>query len=478
MNKNTYSLGGNRMYILINAMKNLLRNKGRNILLAAVTLAIIISTVVTLTIGNASAKIIEDTRLRVGSKVNIAIDLEKKESMEMPELGIDEFFSYAQSDYLRKSILSAQLYLHSTTTFALGDESKGQDEWEANDGTNNKLKAATMMLIGNSDPDTLTDFGAEGGRKILPGGRMYAGLGECIISSELAELNGLSVGSAIAATSVFEPVKSFEFIVVGIYADETSAFPGPAYEEANFFLFSRRNEIMTSFDTVRSKGFETDRGMEIHAEYYLQNPDDISQFEAEVRAKGLPADYGVSINQRELDEITAPLKGLAGITFTFLVVILVLGGLVLVLLSLMAVRERKYEVGVLRAMGMEKSKIAVGIMTETIIISFISLLLGLIIGGIIAQPLANDILAGQVEIAEAETKANSENLQFLVMAGKTQLINGLNGYTPISEIQVALDPNTVSQIVVIALALAALSGVVGIAVITKYEPLKILRERH
>jgi putative ABC transport system permease protein len=157
---------------------------------------------------------------------------------------------------------------------------------------------------------------------------------------------------------------------------------------------------------------------------------------------------------------------------------LVFGGLVLVLLSFMAVRERKYEVGVLRAMGMEKRKVAAGIMTEAIIISLICLIVGLAIGSAVSQPVANDILSEQVKTAEVETKANSENLQFLVMAGKTQFINGMNGYTPISEIQVALDTNTVTQIVIIALALAALSGVIGIAVITKYEPLRILRERN
>ena len=41
------------MYIISNAIKNLIRNKGRNILIAAVTLAIIVSAVVTLTINNA-----------------------------------------------------------------------------------------------------------------------------------------------------------------------------------------------------------------------------------------------------------------------------------------------------------------------------------------------------------------------------------------------------------------------------------------
>ncbi|SHI18873.1 putative ABC transport system permease protein [Sporobacter termitidis DSM 10068] len=469
------------MYILINAMRNLLRNKGRNILIAAVTLAIIISTVVTLTIGNASSKIIEDTRLRVGSKVNIAIDLQEHGSsgkMEMPEVGIDDFSSYAQSDYLSKSILSAQLYLYSATTFAVDDDSKAQGVWESNDGTGEIRKAGTMVLIGNSDPDTLTDFSVNGGKKILPGGKMYSGLDECIISSDLAELNGISVGDTISTRSVFEPVKDFGLVVVGIYSDETAAYPGPAYEEAKFFVFNRRNEIITSFETVMSKGFETDEGIQINAEYYLKNPDDISKFEAEVRAKGLPDDYSVSINQRELDGITGPLKSMAGITSTFMAVILILGAIVLVLLAFIAVRGRKYEVGVLRAMGMEKAQIAAGILSEAVLISLMCLIIGLGIGGVASQPIADSILSGQVEVAAVKTKADSENLQFLVMSGKTEFVNGLNGYTPVSEIQVALDAHTVIQITLIALALAGLSGVIGIAVITRYEPLKILRERN
>ncbi|MDR2360636.1 MAG: FtsX-like permease family protein [Oscillospiraceae bacterium] len=470
------------MYILTNAMKNLLRNKGRNILIAAVTLVIIVSTVVTLTIGNASSKIIEDTRLRIGSKVNIDVDLAERGRLEktggMPEVGIDDFFSYAQSDYLSKSIFSVQLYLYSSTTFAVGDDSKGQSEWESWDGSS-KSKAATIMLIGSSDPDILSDFFTGGARGIMPGGRMFGGLNECIISYDLAELNGISVGDMIVTTSIFvEPEQTFELSVVGVYSDKTEAWPGPAYEDANFFLFNRRNEVITSLETVMSRGFETDQGMEMHAEYYLKNPDNISKFEAEVRAKGLHPDYSVSINQEELDEITAPLSGMAGITSTFMFIILILGGIVLILLSFIAVRERKYEVGVLRAMGMEKAKVAAGILAEAIIISVICLFIGLGIGSAAAQPIADSILSGQVEIAAEETKAKSEDLKFLVMNGKTQFIAGLHGYTPISEIQVELDAKTIAQISMIALALAALSGVIGIAVITKYEPLKILRERN
>lgn len=63
------------MYLITNAMKNFVRNKGRNILIAAVMLAIIMSTVAGLTINNASAKVIDNIRLDLGSKVEISQDL-------------------------------------------------------------------------------------------------------------------------------------------------------------------------------------------------------------------------------------------------------------------------------------------------------------------------------------------------------------------------------------------------------------------
>ena len=72
------------MYLFTNAMKNLVRNKGRNILIAAVTLAIIVSTAVTLTINNAAAKIIDGIRLDLGSRVEIGQDF-----MEMRAAGLD-----------------------------------------------------------------------------------------------------------------------------------------------------------------------------------------------------------------------------------------------------------------------------------------------------------------------------------------------------------------------------------------------------
>jgi len=128
------------MYLLTNAMKNLVRNKGRNILIAAVTLAIIVSTVVTLTINNAAAKIIDDIRLDLGSKVEVRQDfIEMRQSglgrEDASYISMDTVLSYADSDYLRKTIWSADMYAWSDTFFAVGDENFGTGTRTNDDGS-------------------------------------------------------------------------------------------------------------------------------------------------------------------------------------------------------------------------------------------------------------------------------------------------------------------------------------------------------
>jgi len=57
------------MYIFTNALKNIARNKGRNILMGAIILAIIVTTVISLIINTASVSMIEDYKTRFGVKV-------------------------------------------------------------------------------------------------------------------------------------------------------------------------------------------------------------------------------------------------------------------------------------------------------------------------------------------------------------------------------------------------------------------------
>ena len=467
------------MYLISNAMKNLVRNKGRNILIAAVTLAIIASTVVTLTINNAAARIIDDIRLDLGSRVEVRQDL-----MDMHEIGlgrddvsylsIEDFYAFSESDYLRQTIFNADMYAWSNTFCAYMDDPSNPGAIERGDGRGGIVLDETCKLISTSEPDTLPDFGTL--REIISG-RMFDGTDECIISEDLALINGIAIGDPLELRSAFLTDKAYELTVVGIYADYTEEYSNIMFMFNRPISENRRNEVITSFDTLISAGWESNAGLDMKSYYFLKDPDNVRLFENEVRSKGLPITYNVSINQAAYDKVTGPLSGMKAATVTFMVVILILGAIVLALISFMSVRERKYEVGVLRAMGMERGKVAFGILSETVIIAVICLALGLGAGTAMAQPVADGMLEGRVASAEAADAAGGAGNRVLFAGGQMQTDDKAAGYVPESDIRVSLGAGVLIQIILITLGLAAVSGTIGVALITRFEPLKILRER-
>jgi len=465
------------MYILKNAVKNLGRNKGRNILIAAITLAIIISTVVTLTINNASARVIDDIRLDLGSRVEIRQDfLEMRAAgfdarQDLQHISIDNFIAFSESEYLRHTIFNVEMYAWSDTFFAVDDDFRGAATRTNDDGS--VVYVETMKLVATSEPEALADFGT---LREITDGRMFEGLNEAIISEDIARLNGVSVGDVIELQGAYAEDITYRLTVVGIYSDFTEEYTHFFLAMHGRFADNRRNEVITSFETMMAAGWETNAGLDMRTEYFLRDPDYLAAFEAEVRALGLPITYNVSINQAAFDRVTGPLSGMRNASVTFMIVILVLGAITLALLSFMAVRERKYEVGVLRAMGMERSKVAFGMLSEAVVIAALCLVLGLGVGSAIAQPVANGILEGQVATAEQVESPMAGRALFA--GGQAQIGDGTEGYVPVSEIQLSLGADVIAQIIILTLGLAALSGVIGVIVITQYEPLKILRERN
>jgi len=464
------------MYIFTNAMKNLLRNKGRNILIGLVTLAIIISAVVTLTINNASSRIIDDARLDLASRVDISVDLFTHGREGRETITVEQYISFADSQYLRHTVFNAEMQAWFGNFYAIGDLDRGA----APPPDPSMIHAPVGRLVGNSEPDNLAGFGAY---RHLVEGRMFAALNESIVTQELAAHNGLSLGDIIYVESAFQAGKRFELEIVGIFShepDPMEEWQASIWEMMGFslpFMISH-NEIITSFETLMAAGWETAEGLDMRLQYYLRDPDYLANFEQEVRAKGLPYVFSVTINQAALDRVIGPLSSMRNAATTFTIVILALGAIVLVLVSYLAIRERKYEIGVLRAMGMERGKISIGIFSEAVVITALCLVIGLGAGGIAAQPVADRLLASEVESAIESATAAGEGGRVLIAAGEVQTDDPASGYRPVSDIDVAVATDVIIQIIIIALVLTAVSSFIGIIRITQFEPLKILRERN
>lgn len=444
------------MYMIKNAAKNILRHKGRNLLIGLILLAVLTASAVAVVINTTSDAIISDYVSRFGSEVFLELDYRK--ALELSEsgsggLGIDGglpgiaveplrgelHLRFAESAYLKEAILTGE----KPVFFGGGLLPVGIDDPAA--------APVHGTLIGTSRQN-LTDAFASGAREIISG----TAPGEkdtCIISTQFARRNSLTLGDTAEIISYQNGQKqATQLRIVGIYEDYTTALPGASQEQSN--------EILTTFDTVALLGVD-----EVEAQYFLKNPELLEAFSKELYSNGLPEYYRLRVDEAGYRAIVGPVESMTEVTSAFLWLVLGIGGLVLLVLSVLAVRERKYEIGVLRAMGMKKRTVAAGFLAETVLLTALALALSFGISAAASQPVADKLLDQQVQLAQEQALQDRLPGDVPVEAPETKL----------ETVRVDLTVEAVLRITGIALLLTALSSTAGIVAVTRFEPMQILQ---
>ena len=188
--------------------------------------------------------------------------------------------------------------------------------------------------------------------------------GKVIISKALADFNDLKVGDEITVTNPSDTSTTYTFTISGIYKNSTSSNTsamgpmGGTSQDAD-------NAIYTSVSTLKSLGLDADTTAndddnntttQLGYTYMLGSADDYETFASDVRKAGLDDTYTVQSADVENHESSLVLlDSLAKFALTLLIVVLAVGAVVL---NLFNIRERKYEVGVLTAIGVKKVKVA------------------------------------------------------------------------------------------------------------------------
>ncbi|MDR3072002.1 MAG: FtsX-like permease family protein [Clostridiales Family XIII bacterium] len=498
------------MYILLNAFQNLLRNRGRNLMMGGIIFVIIISVVTALMINNTANGVINDYKNRFGSEVSFVPNQEKlmeeaqanstdgRFRIQLPQIEPEKLLAFGQSEYLSEAVYTAETKGNSDALNAIdADKGGGGGPMIGRVGPNGTQEAESLgVQYYHKISNQYSDF--EDGLRTLTDGSQYPeNENECILSDDLLENSDLAIGDTITVTSALtengaEPGSetytdiSWEMTIVGTYTDMTEEYGGNMMENA---YTNRKNEILTTFETISNKMQDSLSGITVDAKFSLVSPDMLEAYTAEVREKGLSDTYDVTTDENSYNRIIAPVEGLKSITFTFVIVVLIFGSIILALLASIAIRERKYEIGVLRAMGMKKLKVVLGLWSETLAITVVCLILGLGIGPIIAQPITNVMLEKQIAASE-EAQSGTEfsgggtfrsGGASAMSGGPTSMRFGGPGQEdvqPLSELDVSLDIVTILEIIAIALLLSSLAGIIATRKITKYEPIKILMERN
>lgn len=499
------------MYVIKNAWKNVIRSKGRNILIGLIVFVISISSCISLSIRQAAQDAKKDGLENVEITGQISVDRQsmmesmgeagedrssmKEKMSEMEELSVEELEKYAKSSAVKNfyytqtaSVDGSNIEAVSTSDTTSSDENVGAGGMKQKE----KPDQGDFTLVGYSSDDAMTDF-ISGTSKITDG-EMFSEESSkktCVISDELATYNSLEVGDKIQLANPEDTSQKTTLTVVGIYhnSSSTSGETGitgrfqPGADPANqiYISYKAMQAVLEDMEDVRTQTNGT---------YVFADQDAYEQFQKDVEKMGLDDTYTVSsqdINNYEQSLI--PLENLSTFATYFFIVVLIIGAIVLAVINIFNIRERKYEIGVLTAIGMKKGKVCMQFVTELFIVTIFAMVIGMAAGSVASVPMSNQLLESQIE--SQEEQASDQAMNFgrgdMQNAGNDQqqgpggdvAKGGFMAQTTnyMSDISASVNLMVILKMFGIGMILTILSSLTAVVFVMRYEPLKILSSR-
>lgn len=454
------------MYIIKNAIANLGRNKGRNMILCGMMFLILFSSIAAIMINDAAGEQIKSYKEQFSASVILYRDNEKLKSFaDYREPSWKDLQKYATSKLLKNTEFIGSVpasILHAEALDENSTDVSGFDN-EHIPGVQ-KRKPSTNMLIGTNNRMINGEF--KSGIRKLNQGRIFEKKDEIIVSGQLAALNNWKLNDTVSLSfpNPGEEAAIVNMKIVGIYEDGVRPYEN---EDVKLALTNRGNEIMTSMETLTALQSPM---VSITANYRIKDPAKIEQLESEFHDMGLPSYFALKTDEAGYQKLIAPLQSLQDMARLFLICVLIIGGGILIVISTLAIRERIYEIGVLRAMGMKKHALASGLLCEILMMTGICLLLAFA-----GAKASSGVIANQMFHKQTQTTVKQENTNGTALSA----IGGFDDASGIevASLQVEITATVISEIVIAAVLFAVISSAGGIYYAMRYEPRKILSER-
>lgn len=525
------------MYLLKNAFKSVTRSLSRNTLIGLMVFLLSFACCVALSIQESAEQAKTDTLETLTLTAQLSFDRQalmqgfsgdrdqmKEQLGQKMGLSVEEMKRYAEASSVAAFHYTATLSLNGTDSFeAIASDTSSSTQ------TNGSMMPEGLMrpempsedkggfkkggmgqqgeftVIGYSSDQAMTDF-LTGQSTVVSGQIFEEGTSalEALISEELALYNELEVGDTFTVSNPNQETETYDLTVIGIYettsttsSDMMHGF-SPSSDPANQIYLSyeavqsllTQSEAAADVSIDETTGMETTTAMPVqeNGTYVFTSVEDYDTFKTEVYDLGLDESYQVSSSDlTAFEQQLLPLEQLSQMAGYFLILVIGIGAFLLVILTMLNVRERKYEIGVLTAIGMKKSKVAIQFFIENAMVTFVALLLGAGLGAGCSVPITNTLLASQIEAQTSQSLQQEQSFgrpmgDSMQRPSQGRPDQGMNvrptqAVDYLSEISSATNLTVVCQLLGLGVLLTLVASGVSLGTILRYDPLKILSNR-
>ena len=353
------------------------------------------------------------------------------------------------------------------TAGSLGRQFGGSGSTSSGFGGGTGTFTIPIRVIGTNSPGTTLVGGANGGgTEKLTSGKAFSATSSAdvaVVGKDLATKNKLTVGSTFTAWGK-------TITVVGIY-DAGSTFANA--------------DVLMPLATVQKLADATNEVT--GATVVVNDISNVSTVSAAI-TKELGSKADVTSTEATVATELAPLNSVKDIS-TYTLIGAVIGAAIILLLSmLMIVRERRREVGVLKALGATNRSVISQFVAESTTFTVLGAVVGFLVGVVISSPITSALV-------NASGGSTSSGPGGFVRGSGGGFGNGGSGFTPptggsggfggfrgfrglgstLTQLHTSAGWSTLVFALIAAVVIAALGSTVAAASITRIRPAEVLR---
>ncbi|MGM0903661.1 MAG: ABC transporter permease [Bacillota bacterium] len=465
--------------------------KGKSLLQVFVFSVICVLVLAGLSIQTAAVKSGDLARQKLGADVTLQADMVKiREQMQasgerqrfisvpIAEETAQELTTYSQ--------IKGYNFYSSTTGLASGFdpiENEGTETTEESTNTESEVPGGRMgggmaqgdiTLQGVAFTDSTTEF-MERTSTIVDGEHLTdedIGKNVALVEKTLAEENDLKVGDTLTVTNPQDDSLTVDFTIKGIY-ETTSTGSDQAMNFTAMIPYNKIYVPYTASSMLKGADYE---GTIDSAIYYIDDPAEMESFVAQAE-KESSIDFNtftLDANDQLYQQMVGPIENVANFSNNIVFLVSIAGSIILGLIVMMSIRERKYEMGVLLALGEQRWKLVGQFIVEILLVAVLALGIATVSGNAVANQVSTQLLNQELESAETIDTPDSfrGGGRFGGMqAAQTQPVE------VIEELDVSVTPDDLELLAVIGMLIAILSALLPSMTVLRLQPKTILSKQ-
>jgi putative ABC transport system permease protein len=287
-----------------------------------------------------------------------------------------------------------------------------------------------------------------------------------LISSQMASKNNLSVGSTFTAYNA-------TLTVAGIF---TSSSSNQGAENTVVLSLPAMQRLSGNSGTVTS------------AIVTVDSLDNLSSVTSKVKST-LGSGADVTSAQEQADNTVKPLNSVKTVSTFSLIGAVVAGAIIILLVMIMVVRERKKEIGVVKAIGGSNLRIVGEFMVESLTLAVLGAVIGLLIGVVGGQPVTKALVSSSTSSSQTTAAEGPGGRAFSIQrtgdSGNAPAMPAGGGFVrrfgnntaakSLSDIKTQIGPSILLEGFGAAVLIAVLGSALAAGMIAKVRPSTVMR---